>query len=776
MTPPASRINTPQFLRLVEQELGKRPDRAQLECLRAPAQQSLFILAGPGTGKTTTVTLRILRLIFVDEYDPGSILATTFTNRAADELRSRILGWGTTLRQAFTKDKRVAPRLDALDINRIVTGTLDSISQDALTTFRAPGAIVPVVLEQFAADALMTHRALLDKGRYNSTSLRGLVQQLRGSARPVPFNDLRNFCAAARDRMAHDRVDEDRYRRDAGGANRGSLRLCELLDDYADALRDELAVDFAGLEQAFLARLRDGSLHTFLEPLRAVFVDEYQDTNFLQESIYFEITRRLKDKDGSITVVGDDDQSLYRFRGATVDLFQAFSPRLERAIRLTPKAIYLSNNYRSTSNVVDFCDSYVRLDSQYERVRAGSKPRLRSARDASSYINYPVLGLFRPSLDDVSEAIADTIDQIFNRGAFRVPGTRLAIEPASGGSISDCAVLCSSPRERDYRGRSRLPLVLRQNLANLAQPVHVFNPRGIAFNLVPEVQVLGGLLLECIDPGSRIQDGITTLPRDARGTLAAWRQAGADYQATDPGPRSPRSLSDFVRAWQRRRATSGTWPDEVPLAELLYKLATWIPMLVKDVEGLVYLEVFARTITEATRVVTPIFLSDPTYSDGRVRRLIREIFLPLASGSIDVDEDLLETLPGDRLSVFSIHQAKGLEFPMVVVDVGCHYPDNRSGPAQRFPRAPGLPHNMEDHFRRYSKLKPPRRSGLNRAFDDLARQYFVAYSRAKEVLLLAGLGSPTGGPLGNVKNIATGWTRDESAGLRWNDLPHVHLI
>src|SRR5262249_30450052 len=124
MTPPASRINTPQFLRLVEQELGKRPDRAQLECLRAPAQQSLFILAGPGTGKTTTVTLRILRLIFVDEYDPGSILATTFTNRAADELRSRILGWGTTLRQAFTKDKRVAPRLDALDINRIVTGTL----------------------------------------------------------------------------------------------------------------------------------------------------------------------------------------------------------------------------------------------------------------------------------------------------------------------------------------------------------------------------------------------------------------------------------------------------------------------------------------------------------------------------------------------------------------------------------------------------------------------------------------------------------------------------
>jgi DNA helicase-2/ATP-dependent DNA helicase PcrA len=212
------------------------------------------------------------------------------------------------------------------------------------------------------------------------------------------------------------------------------------------------------------------------------------------------------------------------------------------------------------------------------------------------------------------------------------------------------------------------------------------------------------------------------------------------------------------------------------LAELVYKLATWVPQLISDVEGLVYLEVFSRTISEATRVVPPLITSNPEFRDGRIRRLLREIFVPLVLGGIDVDEALLETLPGDHVNLLSIHQAKGLEFPMVCVDVGCDFINNRRGPARRFPRRAGSAEAMEDYFRRFSSLGVSHRDGLDRSFDDLVRKFFVAFTRPQDLLVLVGLGDAQDGPLGNVKNVGTGWTRDESVGSLWSQLPGVVYI
>src|SRR6266702_2128569 len=76
---PPSSLSSQKFLAAVGTHLGKLVDPDQRDCVQAPAGHSLFIVAGPGTGKTTAITLRILRLIFVDQFDPASILATTFT-------------------------------------------------------------------------------------------------------------------------------------------------------------------------------------------------------------------------------------------------------------------------------------------------------------------------------------------------------------------------------------------------------------------------------------------------------------------------------------------------------------------------------------------------------------------------------------------------------------------------------------------------------------------------------------------------------------------------
>lgn len=774
----SDRLTVAQFFDGVRVHLGKRVDTEQRQCVEAGPGESLFLVAGPGTGKTTAIALRILRLIFVERIDPAAILATTFTNRAADELRSRVLGWGTRLKDGLSATGHLPAALGDLDINRILTGTLDSIAEEALTQFREAGSAPPVLIQQFAADALMTHSGLLEQGRYNSASLRNHALALNGSnGYGFGFAELRTFCSTARQRLAQDRVDLSTYKQQEGSRERGALRLCEVLEDYLAALQQELAVDFAGLEEAFFERVDTDTIPEFTDPLRVIFVDEYQDTNYLQESLYFSLLRSVLPHGGSITVVGDDDQSLYRFRAATVDLFQDFQQRCHAATSVIPQTIYLRNNYRSTSNIVEFCNAFANLDTLYGPARVLGKPPLIASRPAGESTNFPILGLFRSDRQTLATDLAHVLDAVFNGPGYPVPGTNTTIRRHPQGTIADCALLCGSPRERDFQGRPRLPLLLRDELQRLPQPLNIFNPRGVAFHLVPEVEQLGGLLLECLDPGSRLQGGMR-LPRDLVPILDAWRAAAQSLIAADPVPHRPNHLGDFVDDWQQRRpgGRGNNWPDEVPVAELLYKLACWIPRLVTDVEGLVYLEVFARTIAQATRIVPPIVTSDPQYADGRIGRLIREILAPLALGAVDVDEALLETLPGNHLSLFSVHQAKGLEFPMVIVDIGSDFPDNRPAPFRRYPRAGGPPHLMEDHFRQYSALAPPGRSGLDRAFDDLVRQYFVAYSRPKDVLLIVGLGDPTDGPIQRVKNIASGWTRNETAGCRWSSLPHTVLI
>src|SRR5215203_5451011 len=104
------------------------PNNEQREAIEQAPGEAVFIVAGPGTGKTTCLTLRILKLILVDGIAPRGVLATTFTVKAAAELRSRILSRGFLLIKELLKDDSLSPddrrRLEKLDINQIVTGTI----------------------------------------------------------------------------------------------------------------------------------------------------------------------------------------------------------------------------------------------------------------------------------------------------------------------------------------------------------------------------------------------------------------------------------------------------------------------------------------------------------------------------------------------------------------------------------------------------------------------------------------------------------------------------
>ncbi|MGB9934687.1 UvrD-helicase domain-containing protein [Thermodesulfovibrio yellowstonii] len=777
-------INWNLFEQIVSNQLERNitANPQQHSAISAPINESLFIVAGPGSGKTTVIALRVLKLIFVDGISPNSIMVTTFTRKAASELRSRILGWGDQLRNYLINNlmgstgyQLIITQLQRLDFNQLFTGTIDSIAEEVLRIHRSPGSQASVVIEDFISNALMIRFGLFSHGRHTNPNLKNYITMLRGSNFGLNVSEISNSLRTIKDRFYHDMIDVSAFR--SGSSHPGCPVLCDAIDDYNRELQNRSLYDFALLEDKFLNQLRGGTLSNFLSTFKFLLVDEYQDTNLLQEQIYFEFAKAAIKNGGSITVVGDDDQALYRFRGATIDLFQNFPHRIS-SLGIKPKTIYLSKNYRSTKTIVNFLHKYVSIDSIYYSARIAKKPKITPSR-SGHFINYPILGMFRDNVNVLARDLANFIHKIIHGGGYTITykGKTYLIQTNShGGSPADIALLCSSPREYNSNGKKRLPLLLREELSKLSLPIKIFNPRGQHLEKIPVIEILCGLLLECIDPQSQIQNSITTLPSQISATFNKWRDKGKNFMRSNPPPHSP-TLSDFVGAWQNRnplgRRLSGR--QDVPLIDLVYKLVTWIPYMQSDIEGLVYLETVTRTISQSASFST--FGAEIIFIPGSrspfspleqeaIKEAIWNIFVPLASGAIEVNEDLLETLPMDRINIMSIHQAKGLEFPLVIVDVGSDFKrDHHKQAYKRYPKltrtgrvADIMSVNLEDELRPYSPLLGlPVRSPKDRAFDDLIRQFFVAFSRAQDVLLLVGLNSVR---YNRIPNVATGWDRN----------------
>lgn len=781
-------INWNDFENAVIHQLGRnisrRSNPEQNDAIRAPQNHFLFIAAGPGSGKTTVITLRVLKLIFVDDVDPSSILVTTFTRKAAAELRSRILGWGDQMKRAFLVNPSYASvrnRLRSININNVITGTLDSIAEEILGDYRATGTPSPTVIEDFVSNALMIRYGLFGHGRHNNRDLEDYIVQLRGTRFGLSVSEKSATLREIKERFFHDQINVTQYRNLSH--HPGIPVVCEAIDDYNQELQNRLLFDFARLEQEFLRQLQSGALSEFLQDVRFVLVDEYQDTNLLQEQIYFELGRAALQSRGSLTIVGDDDQSLYRFRGATVDLFQGFINRVNSQLSINPRVVYLSRNYRSTRTIVNFCNTFITLDSGFQNARVAGKPPIIAARPTTpqNYVNYPVLGMFRADVGTLAHDLSQLIHRVIHGGGVQIQhhGNRYTVRiKPHGGSPADIALLCSSPRELDASGNARLPLLLRHELSQLSPPIQVFNPRGQYLQTIPDVQRLCGLILECIDPGRRIQNSIQTLPYTAITTFNSWRLQAQRFVRTNPPPVRPRGLQQFVNAWQTRAPLGKrSWERRVSLIDLIYNLITWIPSMQNDIEGLVYLEAITRTINQAGLFsnfgAEMVFdQNNPNLEQASIREALWNIFVPIATGAIQIDEDLLETLPSDRINIMSIHQAKGLEFPLVIVDVGSDFRTGHYAHAfKRFPRDGGKACNMEDELRPYSPLGQPQRSGLDRAFDDLIKHYFVSYGRAQDVLLLVGLNTVRN----HIPNMATGWDRNRN--WHWSrGLPNlVHM-
>ena len=765
------------FLHALE-SVGRRPNQGQSDAVSAAKEAPLFVVAGPGTGKTACLTMRMLKLIYVDGVAPRGILATTFTKKAAGELRSRLLSWGYGVHEYLLADQKL-PKIQKLwlekqvDINQVWTGTIDSLCEELLRDFRDPGTDPPVLADEFVSGTLLLRAGMFGHGRYKDEDLDKFLCDTRGTGKfGWHLGAKTDLVRTMWDRRHHDQIDWKQFVKGGGSKEEKQARthLDGALTDYAKELNDRIMVDFSQLEQTVLDRLVSGGMKEFTDHLEVVLVDEYQDSNLMQERLYFELAKRCN---GALTVVGDDDQSLYRFRGATVDLFSQFDARYGsvKEFKQKPLKVFLNENYRSSTTIIDFVNAYANLDSSYQTVRVKGKPALMNPKKRESEL--PILGMFRETLSELATDLAQFIHDITRGKGRKVNGHLIQVDAKTGGDVGDCALLCSSPQEWNSSGdKERLPLLLKTALADLPSKIEVFNPRGQDFSAIPIVRRLGGLLLMCLDPNGVAEDKATKgLGQEVIAVFQEWATETTNW--LKPG-KAPKGLIDFVNRWGKRDPgrPGYRWPKNTPCIDLLYALIHWLPELHDDPEGQVYLEVFARQLGAAEQV-SPFksrVVSDPSNEDlsnTSVAHLLLYFLAPIASGTAKVDEELIESFPRDRLNMLSIHQSKGLEFPLVIVDVGCDFAASAkfknghfANAFKRFPRDGGTPHRMEDLMRSCSPLATLKRGTQDRAFDDLYRQFFVAFSRPQDVLLMVGLNG-SHPQKGTIRNVATGWDRNE---------------
>ena len=324
--------------------------RAAVEYIDGPS----LVIAGAGSGKTRVLTYKIAYLISHASIRPWEIMALTFTNKAAREMKERI-----------------ATLVGADEARLLRMGTFHSIFSHIL---------------RIEAETLGYTRDFTIYDESDSKSLcRTVIKELQLDEKIYKPGDVLKRISAAKNNVSP--TPSATPYRIVGYSDEETRNLSAIYAEYAQRCRKSNAMDFDDLlvKTYQLFEHHPDVLEKYRQQFRFILVDEYQDTNFIQQQILLQLVR-----DGNICVVGDDAQSIYAFRGARIDNILNFQ-KLFAGTRL----FKLEQNYRSTQCIVRAANSLIhknvkQIDKDvYSRNEEGDKLILRelsSDREEASFV------------------------------------------------------------------------------------------------------------------------------------------------------------------------------------------------------------------------------------------------------------------------------------------------------------------------------------------------------------------------------------------------------
>lgn len=648
-------------------------DEAQREAVSA-TEGPVLLIAGPGAGKTLTLVRRALHLLTAGLAQPHEVVLCTFTEKAALELRDQL--------RAAAIDASYTGDLSSLRI-----GTIHGVCNEFVDRYRH---LTPLgngyeildeltqalfLFEQFDEVMGPPEEKGLYLGRWSSkwTAIEGVQRYL--------------------DKITEELVQVDRllisgdpFLEAIGRAHRA----------YEDALIEENRVDFAHIQKFFLDLLDDDEVGaTVRASVRYVMVDEYQDTNYIQERLL----DRLSEATGNLCVVGDEDQSLYRWRGATVRNILEFltSHRGATVIKLT-------TNYRSHKAIVHAYDQFMG-SVDWSKPSGGPAFRFEKTIEPdpdTTFPEYPaVFSIWGATRRDEATRFADLLTFLHENGVIQ--------------DYSQVALLLHSVRVDHSR-----PYLEALDRAGIPY----FCPRARAYFDNEEVRAMLACLAVVLgwygEGRGTIQGrSLTQLAQMVDDAIA---DVGRQYR--DPHPLAKR-LQQLV-AEVDNLAEEGAL-DRRP-ADFLYDL-----LAVEPFAGWLGNENRARNLATLSELLN-VFQRYYHYTVvtrrniGFLRLHLFNSYLRLLhAGGINEYEDPDRPFPKGHVQVMTIHQAKGLEFPVVAVG---SLATQLSSPKDvdrtlgaYYHRAPFEPENRITQF-------------------DRMRLHYVAFSRPERVLVLTSTETP----------------------------------
>ena len=316
----------------------------------------LFLTAGPGSGKTRVLLWRTVNLIVFHGVSPDKIFLSTFTEKAALQLKE---GLRSLLGIAGNYTNQI------YDIAQMSLGTVHSICQKILVdkTFSVnrERRHAPVLLDELR-QYFKVHKKKNWTRLYKSAGFAGAedaniqINQYFGNLTHGQPRKSRHDAAISVIGLFNRFTEESINPLKRGTENRILQKLLDMYQAYLDMLSENPLQKYVDL--SMLQKAAYEQIEAFPEAssiFEHVIIDEYQDTNTIQEKIFFALAKGHK----NICVVGDDDQALYRFRGASVENLVEFEKRCQNAIGETPLRIDLDINYRSRKKIVDAYKSFI---------------------------------------------------------------------------------------------------------------------------------------------------------------------------------------------------------------------------------------------------------------------------------------------------------------------------------------------------------------------------------------------------------------------------------
>ena len=276
----------------------------------------VLILAGAGSGKTRVLTHRVAYLIEEKQVNPWNILAITFTNKAAGEMRERV------------------DSLVGADGGSVWVSTFHSACVRFLRRF----------IDRLGYDSNFT----IYDGDDQKSLIKDICKRLMIDTKVYKERGLLAAISSAKDEL----IGPEAYAQINGGDFKKE-KIAQVYKEYQDQLKKSNALDFDDLivKTVELFQTCPDVLEYYQERFRYLMVDEYQDTNTAQ----FHLIRLLAEKYRNLCVVGDDDQSIYKFRGANIGNILGFEEVFPDAV-----VIRLEQNYRSTQNILDAANEVIR--------------------------------------------------------------------------------------------------------------------------------------------------------------------------------------------------------------------------------------------------------------------------------------------------------------------------------------------------------------------------------------------------------------------------------